>query len=183
LTAPTPCQKCKADLERARERIEELECEVTIEAEAAAALTAKLWASNAEVKRLSTEDCLRRPVMYLERAEAAEQKLAAANALLGRIVKYAVEDRAITPGTTRLARVLSEAEAHLANQPAEPVPFTTVQGETFTHCTMPEREVLKAVYAVPIRTLENVNPLGDWADTAKAELARRATEGQTTRDT
>ena len=36
--------------------------------------------------------------------------------LLGRIVKYAREDRAQTPGVTRLARVLVEAEAELARR-------------------------------------------------------------------
>jgi predicted nucleic acid-binding Zn-ribbon protein len=33
--------------------------------------------------------------------------------LLGRAVKYAREDRAVTPGVTRLARVLAEAETAL----------------------------------------------------------------------
>jgi len=44
--------------------------------------------------------------------------LAAANALLERIVKYAREDKAHTSGLTRLARALDEAVAHLAAQPA-----------------------------------------------------------------
>lgn len=57
---------------------------------------------------------------YCEATMAAEQKLAAANALLARIVKYATEDRATTPGTTRLARALVEAETRLAGQPAAP---------------------------------------------------------------
>jgi chromosome segregation ATPase len=55
VTRPTPCQQCKADLERARGRIEELECEVTIEAEAAAALTAKLEAAVARVAELEDQ--------------------------------------------------------------------------------------------------------------------------------
>lgn len=44
------------------------------------------------------------------------KQLVAANALLERIVKYANEDRARTPGVTRLARVLSEAASFLAHQ-------------------------------------------------------------------
>jgi hypothetical protein len=162
---PTPCQQCKADLAKARRERDEA------------------IAGNNELQHLVKHWQDADPTGHA--LDAANRETRAANALLARIVKYATEDRAITPGTTRLARVLSEAEAHLANEPAAPTrteakPFTTVQGETFTHCTMPEREVLKAMYAVPTRTLENVNPLGDWADTAKAELARRATEGQNT---
>ena len=48
---------------------------------------------------------------------AAEAQLEAVHALLARIVKYAREDRACTPGVTRLARALSEAKALLT--PAE----------------------------------------------------------------
>lgn len=44
-------------------------------------------------------------------------KLARVEALLARIVKYAHEDRAMTPGTTRLARALEEAEAALKDPP------------------------------------------------------------------
>lgn len=36
-----------------------------------------------------------------------------ADELLQRFVKYAVEDRAITPGTTRLARLTDDARAYL----------------------------------------------------------------------
>lgn len=36
-----------------------------------------------------------------------------AEELLKRFVKYAVEDRAITPGTTRLARLTKDASAYL----------------------------------------------------------------------
>jgi hypothetical protein len=43
-----------------------------------------------------------------------------ATALLARIVKYAREDRAATPGVTRLARVLTEAEELLSRAPAQP---------------------------------------------------------------
>jgi hypothetical protein len=42
-----------------------------------------------------------------------EQRLAGATTLLTRIVKYAREDRASTPGSTRLARVLEESERFL----------------------------------------------------------------------
>jgi chromosome segregation ATPase len=55
-------------------------------------------------------------------AEADELRasLAAATELLARIVKYAIEDKARTPGTTRLARALNEVKAFLATQPAAP---------------------------------------------------------------
>lgn len=46
----------------------------------------------------------------------AATRLAEATALLERIVKYAREDRATTPGVTRLARALAEAE-RLPSQP------------------------------------------------------------------
>jgi hypothetical protein len=59
---------------------------------------------------------------------AAESRLAAATELLGRIIKYSLEDGAVTPGFTRLLRVLAEAEAFLAAQPASPCP----------HCTSPD---------------------------------------------
>ncbi len=59
------------------------------------------------------------------RADAAkqfEERMALVD-LLGRIVKYAREDRAHTPGTTRLARALAEAEKLLSATaaPAAPV--------------------------------------------------------------
>lgn len=45
------------------------------------------------------------------------RKRVEAEELLARIIKYAEEDRATTPGSTRLARVLSEARIHLALKP------------------------------------------------------------------
>jgi hypothetical protein len=247
VTAPTPCQKCKADLAAARKRVAELEAQVfreraetedrVLRAEqklaAANALLIEVGATNLLLRTatrlhervkayLSGLDakCLANAQSYdavvAERDEAiagnnelqhlvkhwqdadptghaldaANRETRAAKALLARIVKYATEDRASTPGTTRLARVLSEAEAYLSGQPAQPVPFTTVQGETFTHCTMPEREVLKAMYAVPTTELMTYAkvpfpgaPSPALREACTAELARRATEGQTTRDT
>lgn len=47
-------------------------------------------------------------------------RLASARALLARVVKYAIEDRAITPGTTRLTRVIGEADAWLTANPESP---------------------------------------------------------------
>ncbi len=44
-----------------------------------------------------------------QKRQEAEGALAAARELLARIVKYAVEDRACTPGSTRLARAILEA--------------------------------------------------------------------------
>lgn len=103
MTAPTPCQKCKADLVRARDRIAELEVEVTIEAEAAAALTAKLDKAaldlatayddlnkaEARARELQVAVVSRHEApAYLaqrSRADCAEQKLSAANALLDRV--------------------------------------------------------------------------------------------------
>ena len=37
--------------------------------------------------------------------------------LLARVVKYCSEDRAVTPGSTRLARVVDEARAALSKAP------------------------------------------------------------------
>lgn len=47
----------------------------------------------------------------------AETAFSSARALLERIVKYAREDRATTPGVTRLARVLADSEHWLAAHP------------------------------------------------------------------
>jgi hypothetical protein len=54
-------------------------------------------------------------------AEVAEltQRLAGATRLLARAVKYATEDRMVTPGVTRLARLHDEARAYLAAIPQE----------------------------------------------------------------
>ena len=45
-----------------------------------------------------------------------DQELVEARALLARVVKYEREDRAVTPGTTRLARVCEEARAFLGEE-------------------------------------------------------------------
>ncbi len=50
----------------------------------------------------------------LDALDAAERRAAEAEGLLSRAVKYAREDRMRTPGLTRLARVLAEAERSLA---------------------------------------------------------------------
>lgn len=50
----------------------------------------------------------------------AEQKRADANALLERLVKYYREDRPITPGSSRLSRLVGDAARHLAGQRAAP---------------------------------------------------------------
>jgi hypothetical protein len=47
-------------------------------------------------------------------------ELEKATALLARIVKYTREDRATTPGVTRLARALAEAERLPSRDPAQP---------------------------------------------------------------
>jgi chromosome segregation ATPase len=51
--------------------------------------------------------------------EAGAEELAKALDLLHRIVKYAREDRAVTPGYTRLARALEEAEALVREREAK----------------------------------------------------------------
>lgn len=48
--------------------------------------------------------------------ELANEDRAALRSLLSRLVKYAHEDRAVTPKRTRLARCLREAEAHLGDE-------------------------------------------------------------------
>lgn len=97
--------------------------------------------------------------------DASEQKLAAANALLARIVKYATEDRASTPGTTRLARALSEAEAHLSGQPTAPGP------------TEAEQAVLDACGALDAHWLQGGYSGTTWRSVVDAELARRGLRG------
>lgn len=47
-------------------------------------------------------------------------QLAEARGLLERVCKYVVEDRASTPGTTRIARVHNEARAWLAANKENP---------------------------------------------------------------
>lgn len=64
---------------------------------------------------------------FTSRALLSEAALTEATALLERIVKYAREDRATTPGVTRLARALSEAERLLFRAPAQPDPEPTWQ--------------------------------------------------------
>jgi hypothetical protein len=54
-----------------------------------------------------------------EQLDAAHERIGTLLVLLGRIVKYAREDRATTPGYTRLARALAEAEKLLSASPAQ----------------------------------------------------------------
>lgn len=51
--------------------------------------------------------------------------------------------------------------------------WTTAQGETFTHCTLAERAVLDAAYALPRSTLLYARNSSPWRHLARAELARR----------
>lgn len=89
----------------------------------------KLEAELDERRKIDLQNCLRAEVERLraELDQAIKERddydndrcawatsLAAANELLARSVKYAREDNARTPGTTRLARALDEATAHLA---------------------------------------------------------------------
>lgn len=55
-------------------------------------------------------------VLLATREAAAVERAVAAESLLGRIVKYAREDRARTPGVTRLARALDEANTLLRSR-------------------------------------------------------------------
>jgi hypothetical protein len=72
---------------------------------------AEVIVADAEARRVAAE--LR--VIDLEsRALRLEEERHVALALLVRVVKYEREDRAVTPGTTRLARVCEEARALLA---------------------------------------------------------------------
>lgn len=57
-----------------------------------------------------------------ERIDAREQAVPAALSLLARCVMYAREDRMQTPGSTRLARALAEAERLLADTQVVPKP-------------------------------------------------------------
>lgn len=83
----------------------------------------KLAGSEAECERLrgETRRADQRAQMHCEGFGALQDKLAAAEALLGRIAKYVREDKAHTPGSTRLARVLHGADAHRTSaQPSAP---------------------------------------------------------------
>jgi len=61
-------------------------------------------------------DCAR----CLQRAlTAAREREAALRRLCGRLAKYAIEDKAVTPGSTRLARVVAETLEHLQANPEE----------------------------------------------------------------
>lgn len=53
----------------------------------------------------------------LDECDALTERVKVLEALLGRAIKYAREDRATTPRTTRLARVLREAESALTPPP------------------------------------------------------------------
>src|SRR5690606_34445 len=67
--------------------------------------------------------------------DVTRDQLEAANALLRRMVKYVREDRATTPGVTRLARLTEEADAHLSAQPtarAEAEQLTALHAENTT---------------------------------------------------
>lgn len=81
----------------------------------------------AEVERLRNE----RDEAEVERGQADAAKLAErklrirGTRVLARIVKYAREDRATTPGSTRLARALEGAQALLDGQPEAPTPYGT----------------------------------------------------------
>lgn len=74
-------------------------------------------------------DRLRELVRFLlVHDESAGAEIDHLRGLLGRIVKYAVEDRAVTPGSTRLARAITEASQLLV--PAlSPAPESQVGGD------------------------------------------------------
>ena len=92
-------------------------------AEAAEARAGALSRALAAV-RINAEDKLLAEVAHLhsaydtERAarEKAERDLAAARELLRDIAKYATEDRAVTPGYTRLARALARVAKALSKE-------------------------------------------------------------------
>jgi chromosome segregation ATPase len=100
----------------------------------------------------------------LSRHTLTKTRLAAANALLGRLVKYAQEDNARTPGSTRLARALNEAALALS----APTP---------TEREAAERKVLEAMSGLEEDWLMACQKLKNdavWPTLATAELARRA---------
>jgi cysteinyl-tRNA synthetase len=93
---------------------------------------------------------------------ATWSRLAAANALLTRIIKYAREDKVVTARATRLARVLSEVEIFLDSaQPAAPAR------------TEAEQAVLDAMARVHERALRASMSEKNLAEACDAELARR----------
>jgi hypothetical protein len=81
------------------------------------------WARNKWKARAEAAErhlCNSTPATYWKiRNEVSEHSLATANDLLVRIIKYAREDGAITPGSTRLARALDDVDSFLANQSTE----------------------------------------------------------------
>lgn len=81
------------------------------ETERARATAAELLVETVRAQRVAAE---LRVVDLESRALRLEEERNVALALLARVVKYAHEDRARTPGNTRLARVCDEARALLA---------------------------------------------------------------------
>lgn len=107
----------------------------------------------------------------------AESRLIAANALLERVVKYASEDNARTPGSTRLARALDDIRAHLADQePVAGYPETFAQRVTDTFRTEAEQRVLDAMADIRQEAVTlgaNVGMMSGVSAVCRAELARR----------
>jgi hypothetical protein len=107
-------------------------------------MRAELSKLRAEVERLRValdaagDAAVSKVLKATERANVAASRIAAATELLGRIIKYSLEDGAVTPGFTRLLRVLAEAEAFLAAQPAAPtrgcVHFDFMRGMVCDEC-------------------------------------------------
>lgn len=87
-------------------RIVELERDKATLAEQGAVHARRVW-------ELERELALSREAIKLAR-NTERKRAEAAESLLRRIIKYATEDRAATPGVTRLARVLEEAKQALA---------------------------------------------------------------------
>ncbi len=107
----------------AEARCEELEAQLQ---DADTANLAALRAAEARCAELDEEAdaCERTPARKRELQALA--RLAEATALLERIIKYAREDEAVTPGFTRLERALGNAKLFLANQPAAPTVYHMV---------------------------------------------------------
>lgn len=156
---------------------------------------AEIAALCAEVERLDAANTAAEQSIQnlLSDATVAKSSLAEARALLARIVKYAIEDRASTPGTTRLARVVVEADDWLkANLESPRAEGTTDYTRGFRdgfdtrdkHAlesprAAAERAVLKAssemiIHEYSIGTgTKRLAVEGDGEDVARAELELR----------
>lgn len=132
------CARGECDAQVRREQVAELESlRARVRQESARAAAAERERDEArelvDLARTNSHTLGRIIREQIAALSAAERRAAEAEALIGRIVKYAREDRARTPGTTRLARALDEADQLLALR-SRPQPAATSSGDVCPRC-------------------------------------------------